>query len=65
MDTNPIRQPAKIYALPARGRAALGGRGYDFERDEHVKPARIAEAEFGNGWYHGAAVQEADLLRKR
>jgi hypothetical protein len=59
------RGSAKIYKFPARGRAALSG-----DR-EAVKPTqassasvRVPKIEFGNAWYHDAAM-EAEKARKR
>jgi hypothetical protein len=64
MNTSPGQGSARIYQFPAGGRAALGGR-----RREEFKPvteqtsARVSEAACGSGWYHEAAIQEAERTR--
>jgi len=57
--TTQLDQPsAKIYAFPAGGRAA----------HRAGKPAPLApqyeEAPCGSGWYHEAAVEEAEMASK-
>ena len=65
MNTSLNHGSAKIYQFPAGGRAALGGR-----RQEEAKAAsdlgslRVSEAACGSGWYHEAAIQDAELTRK-
>jgi Protein of unknown function (DUF2735) len=62
MTTDSRAQTAKIYQFPLRT-AARGA-------VEQVKPVadavvRAPETAFGGGWYHEAAIQEAELVVKR
>ena len=67
MTTNIYGHTAKIYQFPAGGKAGIG------ERREKAKPiARLpkhsqqfADAAAGSGWYHEAAIQEAERAGKR
>ncbi|MFL5338482.1 MAG: DUF2735 domain-containing protein [Geminicoccaceae bacterium] len=64
MDTGVRRESAKIYVFPVRARARPD------DRDGSVEPrAESAVAHYkaavGSGWYHEAAIQEADRARKR
>ena len=62
MTTNSDRESAKIYQFPARGRFAN-------QRDE-TKPTatltsqQVVKAAVGSGWYHDAAIQEAEHTHK-
>ena len=64
MNTNVSQGSARIYQFPAGGRAALGGK-----RREQFKPlaeqpsVRVNEAASGSGWYHEAAILEAERTR--
>ena len=63
MTTNSDRESARIYQFPARGRFAA-----NVQRDE--KPAasltspQVVKAAVGSGWYHEAAIEEAERARK-
>ncbi len=64
MTNTPQRESAKIYPFPQRRRAPIA--------DTHGKAAasdvvavRFSKAVFGSGWYHDAAVQDAQNPRKR
>jgi hypothetical protein len=52
------RDTATIYAFPSGGRASRGGNRKG--EPAHPPPAKIAHAECGSGWYHEAAVEEAE-----
>ena len=56
---------AKIYAFPVRP-VLHPDRRIESVRDG-VKPGlpRVTTTEYGTGWYHDAAVQEADRDRNR
>ena len=56
MTTNSHSGSATIYAFPARGRCAPGGRRDDSEK---LASAPIAKVVIGDAWYHEEAVQEA------
>jgi hypothetical protein len=64
MSTTLNQGSARIYQFPAGGRAALGGK-----RREEFKPVadqtsvRVSEAASGSGWYHEAAIREAERTR--
>jgi hypothetical protein len=63
MTTNSDRESAKIYPFPARGRFTAN------QRDE-TKPTaaltsqQVVKAAVGSGWYHDAAIQEAERAHK-
>jgi len=58
MSTTAHRETAMLYAFPSGGRASRGGNRKG--APEHLPPAKIAQAECGSGWYHEAAVEEAE-----
>jgi Protein of unknown function (DUF2735) len=51
MTTNSHSGSATIYAFPARGRFAPGGR-----RDDSPRMTKVV---IGDAWYHEEAIQEA------
>ena len=58
MTTSMQRDPAKIYQFPAGGRASrnrASARGLP-----QMTAPKLAEVEYGNCWYHDAAVEEAE-----
>jgi hypothetical protein len=63
MTTNSDRESAKIYQFPARGRFSAN------QRDE-AKPTatltsqQVVKAAVGSGWYHEAAIEEAERAQK-
>ena len=58
MSTTAHRETATLYAFPSGGRANRGGSRKG--APAHPPPAKIAQAECGSGWYHEAAVEEAE-----
>jgi len=56
------RPTAKIYAFPKRPRAASGNRPYANELPLHE--AQVPAVDCGAGWYHEAALHDADDDRK-
>ena len=60
MAANIQRETAKIYAFPTRGQLAAG-----YRRDVSTMASEVAEAlrlkrtDFGSGWYHDSAIEEA------
>ena len=57
MNTNQSRESARIYQFPAGGRAALGGK----RREEFkLTTTQVSEVVCGEGWYHEAAIREAE-----
>jgi hypothetical protein len=63
MNTNFYRESATIYEFPAGGRAAFGSLR-DASKPAAVTSLRVPKTVFGSGWYHEAAVQEAEQTRK-
>ena len=67
MTTNSDRASAKIYQFPARGRfAASGPSGHrnDTETTATLPSPPVVKAAVGSGWYHEAAIQDAERARK-
>lgn len=61
MNTNQSRESARIYQFPAGGRSALGGKRRDeFKPATAQLSARVNEVACGDGWYHEAAIREAE-----
>ena len=65
MTTNIYGHTAKIYQFPARGRAGIGERREQAKPVAELAPQHVADAASGSGWYHEAAIQEAERGRKR
>ena len=60
-----VRETARIYQFSIRDRATKVGHREGHKRIAERAPAGVASAEFGSGWYHEAAVQEAEQARNR
>jgi hypothetical protein len=60
VNTSANEGSAKIYQLPAGGRAGLGRRRYGMTKavTELVEPA-VNLADCSGSWYHAAAIQES------
>ena len=56
---------AKIYEFPMRGRFAIEGGREDVKTGANVASPRIPKMVAGSGWYHEAAIQEAERAVKR
>jgi hypothetical protein len=60
MAANIQRESAIIYAFPTKAQRASG-----YRRDRSAMASEVAEAlrlkrtDFGSGWYHDAAIEEA------
>jgi len=65
MTTNFSTGSATIYQFPARLRGSVGGRCEETNVAEDFTSLRIAKTVFGSGWYHEAAVEEAERARKK
>jgi hypothetical protein len=65
MAANIQHETAKIYAFPTRAQLATG-----YRRDMSAMASEVAEAlrlkrtDFGSGWYHDAAIEEAGRDKK-
>jgi hypothetical protein len=57
------RESAKIYPFPAGGRGSFAGRRVGIKAAVEFPSAQIADC--GSGWYHEAAIREAEQMRKR
>jgi hypothetical protein len=62
MTTSIPRGSAQIYEFPPRGRFALSGRD-ESQPSVHVEAQPLAGVASGSGWYHDAAIQEAERSR--
>jgi hypothetical protein len=65
MPANPQRESATIYQFPVGGRQAAGGRRAEAKAAAPAEAPRVAKAICGSGWYHEAAIQEADQAFRR
>lgn len=52
-------ESATIYQFPSKG-TRLGGSRLEDGSTKDRKAPRVQFVEFGSGWYHEAAVQDAD-----
>lgn len=55
---------AKIFQFPVRVRAAAAGHRDEPKPSVDVASSRVAKAAVGSGWYHEAAIQEAERARQ-
>jgi hypothetical protein len=55
---------AKIYQFPRKALLAAGRRRDDSQPVVDLRTQNLPTIEFGSGWYHEAAVQDADRTRK-
>jgi hypothetical protein len=60
-----ITPTAKIYQFPRGGRASLHGQRLVKQAAAIVPVARTARVEFGACWYHEAAIQDVEGMRRR
>ena len=63
MTTNSDRESAKIYQFPARGRFAVN-QGVETKPTATLTSLQVVKAAGGSGWYHDAAVEEAEHAHK-
>ena len=63
MNTDIPHGTAQIYEFPRRVAANDGLRRGD-SRVVSLRLPQVATVEFGSGWYHEAAVQDANRVRK-
>lgn len=65
MTTSVHRESAKIYQFPVRVHATAGGRRDEGKPVANLTSPRVAKAVFGSGWYHDAAIQDAEQPNER
>ncbi|HTT46550.1 MAG TPA: DUF2735 domain-containing protein [Pseudolabrys sp.] len=65
MSTNTYHGTAEIIPFPSRARPSTGEpRDGDNNTVMSFPSPRVARVAFGSGWYHEAAIQEAELTRR-
>ncbi|CAM5776714.1 hypothetical protein LMIY3S_05666 [Labrys miyagiensis] len=65
MTASTYRESAKIYVFPTRTRTAPTLNHGEVKPLAALNSNRLPTVEFGSGWYHDAAIQEAGETRKR
>ena len=60
MTTTFHRESAKIYPFPVRGPAQASKRIEKVKAVAGLKSTQYAEVVFGSGWYHEAAIRDAE-----
>jgi hypothetical protein len=60
MTTSSHRESAKIYQFPSGGRTSLRASGEPAEATAELASRRVAKTACGSGWYHEAAIEEAE-----
>jgi uncharacterized protein DUF2735 len=63
MSTNTGRPTAVIYEFPIRNPRVSGFR-HDDRTALDARQQRLPTVEFGSGWYHDAAIRDAERPRK-
>ena len=64
MTDNAQRQTARIIQFPVKAHAAKTGHKASGRKMAEL-PAQVAPVEFGSGWYHDDAIQDAEPVRRR
>jgi hypothetical protein len=59
MTTDVQRESAKIYAFPSRARNTGSSVSEQPSSVVELTARRLPRVEFGSGWYHEAALEEA------
>jgi hypothetical protein len=57
-------ESAKIYEFPRRARATADGQHEGNKPAVDLRSQQAPVVEFGSGWYHEAAIQDAERTRK-
>jgi hypothetical protein len=65
MATSLHQESAKIIPFPPRGSLARGGSRQDAKAIADAASPRAPKIVVGSGWYHEAAIQEAERVVKR
>ncbi len=64
MTTSFRQESAKLYIFPTKIPKGAAGRRGLIKPVAELRPLDLPEVQFGSGWYHEAAVQEAERTRK-
>ena len=64
MMTNLGRESAKIYQFPTRAQLSGNGRPGKIKSAVELNAVQYATPSFGSGWYHEAAIREAERNNK-
>ena len=64
MTTNLGRESAKIYQFPRKGAVSVEARHAKTKSASDLKSTPFVEVAFGSGWYHDAAIRDADRSHK-
>lgn len=65
MATHLREASARIYEFPKRGRFAIGVDRQDAKADAAIPSPRPPKAVADGGWYHEAAIQDAERVARR
>ncbi len=65
MTTNNFQQSAKIYQFPVRTPSIVAGSREQATPAVNVTSTRLAKAASSSGWYHDAAIQEAERSARK
>lgn len=63
METNSSRPTAKILAFPAGGRAGVAQRRTDLHPAANLSARPEESRAIVDGWYHEAAIREAEAAK--
>jgi hypothetical protein len=61
--TNFGRESAKIYQFPVRRPPNTDAPRQKSKPATDLNPIQVSEVEFGSGWYHDAAIRDAERNR--
>lgn len=64
MEITPARPSAKILMFPVAGRVPALNLGVKAKFAAELASLRDIHTDFGGGWYHEAAIEEENQLRK-
>jgi len=64
MTDSPSRETAKIYQFPVRSRTHKTGHAANAKQVVDLRAPHYARTEAGSGWYHEAAIREAEQHRR-
>ena len=65
MSTDIQRESARVYAFPVRARKSGSCANEQAASVVELAARRLPKVDFGSGWYHEAAIEEAQKEKKR